>query len=168
MDEFRLRTARAADAPELARTMQLGFESYREFAPEGWTPPPPEEEHLRARLADPRVWCLVAESGAGMAGHVALLPASVHRVPDPDPEVAHLWQLFVRERHWGGGLAAALHAAALKEASARGFASMRLFTAAPHRRAARFYEREGWVAAGAAEDDLGFGMPLLTYRRRLP
>ena len=168
MDALRLRRGTAADAPELARTMQLSFESYREFAPEGWTPPPPEEEHLRTRLADPQVWCLVAEYGAAMAGHVALLPASTHRVPDPDPKVAHLWQLFLRERHWGSGLAGALHAAALKEASARGFASMRLFTAAPHRRAARFYEREGWIAAGAAEDDWGLGMALMIYRRRLP
>jgi GNAT superfamily N-acetyltransferase len=168
VDDFRLRRGLPADAPELSRTMQLGFETYRAFAPADWSPPPEEVEHLRERLADPRVWCLVAEREGEMAGHVAFMPASEHRVPEPDPRVAQLWQLFVREAHWGSPLATTLHAEAVREAAARGFASFRLFTPAAQARACRFYEREGWTACGPTEDDMGFGMPLVTYRRSLP
>lgn len=150
--------------------MQLGFETYRAFAPAGWSPPQEEAEHLRERLADPRVWCLLAErEGDGeMAGHVAFMPAADHRVPEPDPGVAHFWQLFVRQEHWGTLLATTLHAEAVREAAARGFTSFRLFTAADQRRACRFYEREGWTAGSPPKDDMGFGMPLVTYRRTLP
>ena len=80
--------------------------------------------------------------------------------------MGHFWQLFVREPWWGTGLATALHAEAVREAGARGFASMRLFTPAAHARARRFYEREGWTPA-APFDDLDFGMPLVEYRRAI-
>ena len=51
------RSASGADVPgdaeEIALTMELGFETYREFMPKGWAPPPTEREPVRARLADP-------------------------------------------------------------------------------------------------------------------
>lgn len=122
-------------------------------------------EELEKRLADPAVWCLVAERDGTMAGHVSLMAAAAHRAqPDPDPGLAHLWQLFVRSEHWGSGVAGELHAALLAEAAARGFRELRLFTPVAHARARRFYEREGWRAVGEPILVPGFGMKLTEYR----
>jgi GNAT superfamily N-acetyltransferase len=170
VEAVKFRSAEPGDVEEIVRTMELGFESYREFMPAGWAPPPAEPETVRERLTDPAVWCLVAEAKGAMAGHAALMPAArAGFFPDPDPALAQLWQLFVREQHWGSGIATSLHRAAVEEAARRGFSTFRLFTPAAQARARRFYEREGWSAAGPpfADEDLG-GMELVEYRRPLP
>jgi GNAT superfamily N-acetyltransferase len=142
MDGVSFRAGRLADAEEITRTLELGFEVFSAFLPEGFEAPPPMMEPLRARLADPAVWCRVAESDGEMAGHVSLMPAALHAGrPDPDPSLAHLWQLFVREERWGSGIATALHEAAVEEAARRGFSTFRLFTPVAQTRARRFYER---------------------------
>jgi GNAT superfamily N-acetyltransferase len=164
-----LRTAGSRDAERIVAVLTEGFGSYRSFAPPGWEPPDPQAElkRLRAFLGMEEVWCLVAEDRGEIAGHVAMMPARVHPQPSSDDAMAHLWLLFVREPWWGTGLATVLHAAAVREAGARAFTSMRLFTPAAHARARRFYEREGWTPAGAPFDDLDFGMPLVEYRRAI-
>jgi predicted N-acetyltransferase YhbS len=94
-----LRTAAPADADRLATMLHEGFESYRSFAPPDWEPPAAiyEPASLRERLADPDVWCLLAEAGGEPAGHVALLPAAKHSwAPSTEPGLAQLWPLFVR------------------------------------------------------------------------
>lgn len=164
-----LRPAVLRDAERIATVLTEGFDSYRSFAPSGWEPPDPQAElkRLRAFLGNGEVWCLVAEDGGEIAGHVAIMPSRIHSHPSDDGAMAHFWQLFVREPWWGTGVAAALHAEAVREAGARGFTSMRLFTPAAQARARRFYEREGWTPAGAPFDDLDFGMPLVEYRRAI-
>jgi GNAT superfamily N-acetyltransferase len=164
-----LRTAAPRDADRIVTVLTEGFEGYRTFAPPGWEPPDSKAElkRLRAFLGNEEVWCLVAEEGAVMAGHVAIMPTWVHPQPSGDDAMAHFWQLFVREAWWGSGLARALHAEAVREAGVRGFTSMRLFTPAGHARARRFYEREGWTSLGAPVDDMDFGMPLMEYRRAI-
>jgi GNAT superfamily N-acetyltransferase len=170
VESVTFRSAERGDVEEIARTMELGFETYREFMPEGWAPPPIEHEPVRARLADPAIWCRVAEAHGKMAGHVALMPATLHGdFPDPDPTLAHLWQLFVREEYWGAGIATSLHSGAVEEAARRGFSTFRLFTPSAQARARRFYEREGWSPSAPpfTEEDWG-GMELVEYRRPLP
>jgi GNAT superfamily N-acetyltransferase len=164
-----LRTAAPRDSERIVTVLTEGFEGYRTFAPPGWEPPDPKAElrRLRAFLGNEEVWCLVAEEGGEMAGHVAIMPTWVHPQPSGDEAMAHFWQLFVRESWWGSGLACSLHAEAVREAGVRGFTSMRLFTPAAHARARRFYEREGWTPVGAPFDDLDFGMPLVEYRRAI-
>ena len=44
---------------------------------------------------------------------------------------------------------------------------MRLYTPAGQARARRFYEREGFAAAGGPQDR-GLGLPVIEYRRPLP
>ena len=100
------------------------------------------------------------------AGHVAFTPAAASHSPDPDPRLAHLWQLFVRPVYWGTGVALGLHDAAIAEATARGYARMRLNTPLDQTRARRFYEREGWELAGEIADH-GFGLRMVEYRRVL-
>jgi ribosomal protein S18 acetylase RimI-like enzyme len=75
--------------------------------------------------------------------------------------------LFVREPWWGTGLATRLLARAVAEAQARGYGAMRLHTPGEHRRARRFYEREGWTADDPAFYEPMLGLTLVTYRRAL-
>ena len=110
------------------------------------------------------MWCTIAETNAGeAAGHVAFLPSALSRWP-AEQGTAHFWQLFVRPPFWGTGVAPELHRRAVRAASERGFEAMRLFTPAGQDRARRFYEREGWRAAGAPFEDNEFGLPLVEYR----
>jgi GNAT superfamily N-acetyltransferase len=162
-----LRPAGPSDANQITAVLIEAFEGYRTFAPPGWEPPDANAEldRLRGFLGNDEVWCLLAEQDGEPAGHVALMPARLHPHPSDDERMAQFWQLFVRPRFWGSGLATKLHAEAVREASSRGFTSMRLFTPAAQARARRFYEREGWTAAGEPVDALDFGMPLVEYRR---
>ena len=169
MTAVSFRTSTPEDAGEIAHTLELAFDGYREIAPPGWSPPPIEEEPIRVRLRNPAVWCQVAESDGVLVGHVALSPAALHpSYPSDDPTLAQLWQMFVRREHWGSGIATRLHGAVLDEARRRGYREFRLYTPAGQLRARGFYEREGWRSVGEAfaEETLG-GMELIEYRRPL-
>lgn len=165
------RPATPADAPGIAALAIGGIRGYTTFAPEGWVPPGDDAEaeltgELVRRLGE-SAWGFVAEDVGMLAGVATLLPAPDANKPDPDPALVHLWQLFVAEPHWGSGLAVALHAAGLDSAAARGFTSARLFTPAGQARSRRFYEREGWAAAGAPFHDERIGFEVVEYRRPL-
>jgi len=164
-----LRPATPADAEPLARGMVEGMEVYRSFAPAGWSPPPlgEEVEHTRHLLGDDRVWTLVAEAGGELVGQITILPAAIAGRPVDDPQLAHLRNLFLRQDHWGTGLARTLHDAALDEARRRGFTRIRLIVAAGYGRARRFYEREGWAPDGDEVFDPVPGLVILEYRRAL-
>jgi GNAT superfamily N-acetyltransferase len=166
---FTFRAATAADAERLGEAVSAGLEVYRSFAPAGWEPRPAAEEtdHLRALLADPDTFCLVAEDGAGLAGQVTVVPAARARRPADEPGLAHLRNLFVRGDLWGTGLARALHTAALDAGRERGFSAMRLFSAAGQARARRFYEREGWQHVGEPWHEADLGLDVVEYRRAL-
>ena len=166
MSGFELRRAVQDDAPEIVRSLELGFEGYRAFAPASWEPPEFEAERLRARLRNDLVWCLLALDDGAMAGHVSFMPAELHEMwPDEgNPRLGHFWQLFVREPWWGTGVASDLHMAAIAEATARGFETMRLHTPAAQARARAFYEREGWRLSREPFLEETLGMPLVEYR----
>ena len=157
------RPATPADVPELAVTVEEGFESYREWAPRGWDPPPPalHVSGIRDRLAEEGCVCLLVEVGGEHAGHVAYVPAR------EEPGVAHIWMLFVRRAWWGRGVATRLLTRAVAEATGEGYAGMRLHTPAEHARARAFYEREGWTAASPPFYEPLLGLTLVTYRIRL-
>jgi GNAT superfamily N-acetyltransferase len=165
-DSIRLRRATIADAASLARSVLEGVEDYPSFAPPGWTAPSldAELEHLRQLLADGAVCCLVAESEGALIGQITVLPAGRAPHPVDDPSLAHISNLFVRRDHWGTGMAGDLHRAALEAARERGFTELRLFVAAGQARARRFYEREGWRAAGDPFDDPTPGLTMIEYR----
>ena len=157
---LRLRRAGPADAGTIARTIALGFDTYRAFAPARWRPPDVshEIEIVRQRLVARGTWCALAEVAGEPAGHVAM-------VADRRPGTASLWQLFVRPAWWGSGLAPLLHEAFLQQASAAGYARARLLTPAAHARARRFYERRGWRPGGPPEVMAPLGLPVIAYCR---
>ena len=161
-----LREGGPADGDAIARLNHDSFRGYLTFAPAGWEPPALEEEGswMRERLGHPDVWCQIAEADGEHVGHVGFMPATMARAASDEPGLAHFWALFVRPSHWGTGLATELHREAVREAAARGYSSMRLFTPAGQVRARRFYEREGWVAAGEPVQDDDFGLPVVEYR----
>ena len=169
MSEYALRAASADDVEAMVAVTAEGFAGYRSFAPTGWVQPSASEEleRLSRLLGDDDVWYHVAEREGELVGHVGFLPAERTFAPVGDPRLAHFRQLFVARAHWGSGLATRLHAAAIDEARARGFASMRLFTPGGQARARRFYEREGWSLARPPAFDERIGLEIAEYRRAL-
>ena len=159
---LRLRVAVPADAPAIARSMALGFETYRAFGPAGWRPPADFTEGVRARLATPNAWALLAEIAGEPAGHVALAPDR-----GDEGRTAYLWQLFVRPPWWGTGLADRLHGAWVERAQDGGWRQGRLVTPAGHSRARRFYGRRGWQVEGAPVVDRQLDLALVALRRDL-
>jgi GNAT superfamily N-acetyltransferase len=159
--ELSFREATAVDAPEMAETVGIAFDTYRTFAPPGWEPPPfaVEVAAIRSRMAGGDAWALLARASDEPAGHVALLA-------DPERGTAYLWQLFLRPAHWGTGLADRLHAAFLDAARARGYERARLRTPLGQGRSRRFYERNGWETDGVASFEDKLGLELLVYTRR--
>jgi len=166
-----IRLATPNDAGALAGTTRLGFESYLEWAPPGWRPPPRalELRAIRERLKQTTTWCAMAVGEDGEpAGHVGITHASERDRPHVRiPGRAHLWMLFVRPPWWGTGLAARLHRLALEEAARQGYETIRLYTPAGQARARAFYEREGWAAAGRPFPEPLLGLDLMEYRRAL-
>jgi GNAT superfamily N-acetyltransferase len=156
-----LRPAGPGDAEAMSETLQIGFEGYREFAPPGWVPPDarsaPEVARVRARLAAPGTWAVMAEEGALVVGHAGY-------VPQPGvPGSAHLWQLFVRPPWWGSGVARDLLAAAVAAAGREGYRRMRFFTPREQARARAFYEREGFRPTGWEGLEQPLGLVLVEY-----
>ncbi len=167
-----IRIAVPDDAPALAGTTRLGFESYLTWAPEGWRPPPRslEERSIRERLRHTTTWCAMAlDPGGEPAGHVGI----THAAERDRPHVrirgrAHLWMLFVRPAWWGSGLASRLHTLGLEEAARQGYETIRLYTPHGAARARAFYEREGWELAGGSFAEPLLGLDLVEYRRVCP
>jgi GNAT superfamily N-acetyltransferase len=154
------RPALPADAETLARTAALGVETWRAFAPAGWTPPPLAERvaMMRRRLAAPGVVALLAHVDGEPAGHFAMVPGYWN-----EPRAAILWHLFVRPSWFGTGLADRLHDAFLAAARERAYPWAWLSTPAGNARARRFYERRGWRADTLV--DSHYGMPWAVYGR---
>ena len=164
-----LRPAVVADVEALAAGMMAGLAEYPAFARPGWRAPAvaDEEAHLHDLLADPGVWACVAEVDGRIAGQIMLVPADRAARPVAEPGLMHLRNLFVDKAHWGGGLAVALHAAAVDAARERGYVAMRLFVATGQERARRFYAREGWEPAGEPFHDPAPDLELIELRRRV-
>jgi GNAT superfamily N-acetyltransferase len=169
--EFDIRIAVPDDAIALASTTRLGFESYLEWAPAGWRPPPRalEIRAIRERLRARATWCAMALDPDGEpAGHVGITSATERERPHVVlADRAHLWMLFVRPRWWGSGLAGRLHRLALEEAARREYPTIRLYTPWGAARARAFYEREGWQQAGRPFAEPLLGLDLVEYRRSL-
>ena len=146
MASVRLRRATPEDQPAITAIVQAGFETYREFAREGWVPPDESahEQQSMDELADERVFAAVAEADGRAVAHVRWVPATTASPDGHLPDV-HFRHLFVLRAYWGTGIAVRLHELAVEAMRERGVRTARLFTPADQARARRFYEREGWT-----------------------
>lgn len=154
------RRAGVDDVEILIENVRVGFDTYTDFAPAGWTPPRVADERKRTidLLTDRDTWALVAEINGEPVGHVGLTSARERpggggsaadwRDRAQIPDMVHLWQLFVLPHWWGSGVAGVLHREFVAEAVGRGYRRGRLYTPAAHERARRFYERRGWRSLG--------------------
>lgn len=106
---------------------------------------------LEEEVGRPETWWIegttrlawfVAEAGDEVVGVVAGMPVQDHT------EVISMW---VEPAHRGSGAADALMSAVAEWATTRGDAGLCLAVASDNGRARRFYERAGFVAAGAGE-----------------
>jgi GNAT superfamily N-acetyltransferase len=176
MEKIITRPATLEDVDAILADVQLGFDSYAEFAPLGWRPPDvfAERDRTADLLGDSATWGLVAYAGERTAGHVAFFPAREQPTGERGdwsrrpliPGLAHLWQLFIRAPWWGRGVAPMLHDASIAEMQVRGYRSARLYTPSLHARARRFYERRGW-SAGAEAWNQDLALMLTEYVREL-
>ena len=120
----------------------------------------------RPQRAAPRA---ARRRGPGWRSTAATPAGCVLFEPAPGlPGVAHLANLFVDPAWWGTGLAARLHGRAVAAMRERGYRTGRLFTPEAQARARRFYEREGWRAAGPPrwEELLGLSLVRVPHRAR--
>jgi GNAT superfamily N-acetyltransferase len=103
---------------------------------------------LRAGLARPAgdSFSLVSELEGAFAGYCYV--AAPARDGDLGEEAAELMAIYVEPELWGRGVGAALIAAAEREAVARGYEELSLWTFTENDRARGFYERRGWRADG--------------------
>ena len=125
------RLATPSDAGAVAANISEGFESYRAWAPGGWTSPVVGEgdpERFAAVLARPDVWFLVAVSDGEVIGDIAPSLSTGEDPGPPPPGALFVWQLFLRPAWHGRGVATDLMRAAVAEAARRGFSRMRLWT----------------------------------------
>jgi RimJ/RimL family protein N-acetyltransferase len=168
-DRFTIRPAKTSDLGTIADSLVAGLSTYRGWTPVGWNPPQRTEMLIGLLQRFPRdgSWAHVAFERQAPAGHISLRPDR-DEDEQPRPDVALITHLFVREEYWGSGLAVQLHEVGVADMRERGFASGRLLVASGHRRARRFYEREGWQATGHVETSGELGLELAEYLLELP
>ncbi len=164
------RVGKPPDAAALAAVLIEGFESYRAWAPEGWSPVAGHgvARQIAERLAEPDYWCLLAEADGQAVGYVVIRQSRTldeQRVPLPG--VAHLWHLFVRTAWWGSGLASRLLSEAMTEAARRGYSGALLWTPRDNARSRAFYRREGWRETGRERYGADIDLDLVEYGRCL-
>jgi GNAT superfamily N-acetyltransferase len=168
------RRASVDDVDAMLEHVRVGFASYVDFAPAGWTPPrmPDERERMIDLLGDERTWGLLALVDGQPVGNVAMNPARERpagggaegwRAQRMIPGMVHLWQLFVLPEWWGSGVADVLHRELVAEATSQGYERGRLYTPAAHDRARRFYERRGWRSL-SEQLNPELGLALAEYR----
>lgn len=113
-------------------------------------------QRIQSALADVRV---IGPAGA---------PTAFHLIKDDE-----LYQFYVAAEARGTGVAAGLMADAEASLLARGFQTAWLACAIGNDRAARFYEKSGWIRTGVAdvptETSEGlFPLKVWRYEKRLP
>jgi GNAT superfamily N-acetyltransferase len=164
MTDFQIRPAKTSDLGTIADNLVEGLSTYRGWTPMAWNPPGRTEMLIGLLQRFPRdgSWAHVAFVGTAPAGHIMIRPDRDER-DEPLADVALLTQLFVREEHWGSGLAQQLHALGVADMAERGFARGRLLVANGHIRAQTFYVRQGWEPTGGLETSGELGLELAEY-----
>lgn len=166
----RTRAATPRDATIVAELVAAGFATYREFAPPAWQSrsSAQDEGAVYERLSRGDTHARLAFDSAALIGVTGWMPA-LSRAPDRRriPGRAHLWLLFVAERHWGSGLAPSLLDWSTTTMRDTGHTSAQLWTPRDSARARAFYEREGWTTSGEALFNADLALDVVLYERAL-
>jgi len=171
-------------------------ETYRAWAPPGWTPPPPgrELDRWRGRITDGTWWTRIAveasdgeargESSGRVVGLVCFtqavvqrtLPAPPAQLPirpprdvltlEPIPGRAHVSAVFTHPDRWREGIAAGLLGLAEEAMRAEGYREVQLWTPRDAP-ARRFYEATGWRHDGREQWLAELALPIVAYVKSL-
>jgi GNAT superfamily N-acetyltransferase len=190
-DDVEVRVPAADDVDGIAALVAACDETYRAWAPAGWTPPPPgrELDRWRGRITDGSWWTRIAAEPSGrIVGLVCFtqavaqrtVPAPPGRLPvkpqrpvdesvvglDPIPFRAHVSAVFTHPDRWREGIAAGLLGLAEEAMRAEGYREVQLWTPrdAPAR---RFYEASGWRHDGREMWLAELGLPIVAYVKPL-
>ena len=190
-EDVAVREPAAADLVGIATLVAACDETYRAWAPAGWTPPPPgrELDRWRGRITDGSWWTRVAvEPDGRVIGLVCftqavvqrMLPAPPGKLPvrplrppgddvlglEPIPHRAHVSAVFTHPDRWREGIAAGLLDAAEAAMRAEGYREVQLWTPreAPAR---RFYEASGWHHDGREQWLAELALPIVAYVKPL-
>lgn len=113
-------------------------------------------EHVRARLADPESWFLVADDGPVVVGMASAEALRGEAGAGPViPEGCFLSMLFVVPERWGEGIGGAILDAVLGEARRRHYSRIHLWTHRDNERSQRLYRRRGFSPTGRTMEDDG-------------
>ncbi|MEV7416640.1 GNAT family N-acetyltransferase [Streptomyces sp. NPDC089919] len=172
---MRVRAMTAADVEAVAAIRVTGWQAaYAGILPQHYLDAMTVEEDVRLRrrrFSEGRTdrADLVAVDAADRVLGWACLGPYRGPVPDPDPERAELYALYVEPALVGSGVGRTLMAAVHAEARDRGFAAVLLWVLEDNARARRFYERAGYTADGAVQSEDYDGAPAaeVRYGRRL-
>jgi GNAT superfamily N-acetyltransferase len=155
-----IRDAAPADAQALATVQVASWRAaYRGLMPDevlaGLSVP--DHERLwfdRLAALPPRTSVVVAVAARRIVGFASAGPPL-----DPgdraDAALGDLYALYLDPDHWGRGIGAPLHAAALDRLVTHGFTHAGLWVLDGNQRALRFYHRHGWTDTGRTQVDRG-------------
>jgi len=134
--------------------------------PRGLAPTSDQVERVRAKLADPDALVLLALDGEDRIRGMAL--AERGRVDGGAGEIVpgwgHLSMIFVEPQAWGHGAGSALLRELDRQAQARGWVRLSLWTRTGNERARRLYERAGYRLSGR-RGRLSTGDEIVQYER---
>jgi GNAT superfamily N-acetyltransferase len=159
-----------ADAGAVAELIGACDQTYLQWAPDDWSPPPKHEERVKweERLAEPGRWTEGAFDGQGLlVGMVAARQATDDgEGAKPIAGLGHIGALFVHPARWRQGFGLGLLEHAEQAMAERGFERAMLRTPewAPAR---HFYEAAGWTPTGAREFREDFDMWVVHYEKPL-
>jgi GNAT superfamily N-acetyltransferase len=166
--ELELRPPRPADVDEMLALVQACDETWREWTPKGWEPPPPGSARWVSELGAPDRWTrLAVEPGGRIVGIVSWSPAREGLPHErPIPGVGHVGAVFVHPDRWREGIAAWLLDTALDAMREQGYTSAQLNTpeGAP---AEALYRAAGWRREGEPRFHQVVRLPSVRYVREL-
>lgn len=155
-----LRDATPSDARALATVQVASWRAaYRTLLPAevlAGLSVPDIEQVWSGRLATrpPRTSVVVAHDAQDLVGFASAGPP-VDPADRADPATGDLYTLYLDPGHWGRGVGAALHAAALDRLVVHGYTHAGLWVLDGNVRAQNFYLRHGWTDAGRMRVDSG-------------
>lgn len=165
-----LRPAEPADALAVARVHVRSWQAaYRGLIDDAYLDSlRPEDRAARYDFthADPlKPYTIAAVDGDEIVGFATVMPSR-----DEDMlQAGELAALYLDPAFWDRGIGVALIEAARAELVSRGFKEALLWILAGNVRAARFYERDGWIgdAKERRQEIWSLSLPEIRYRRSL-
>jgi GNAT superfamily N-acetyltransferase len=139
-----LRDATSRDAPALTALNVASWRvAYAHMMPEAFLAGidvAAREQRMRARLADPGQFTVVACAGRRRLGFVTAGPIR----DEPPARGGEIYALYVDPEHWGQGVGSTLLEAAETRLEGSGFSQASLWVFTRNATARRFYEQRAW------------------------